>query len=58
MSGRHTSGFALRFPRIVRLRDDKPPEEINTLADVQDLYRRTSGASPRERRGKERPSGA
>ena len=58
MSGRHTSGFALRFPRIVRLRDDKPPEEINTLADVQDLYRRTSGASSRERRGKERPSGA
>ena len=58
MSERHTSGFALRFPRIVRLRDDKPPEEINTLADAQDLYRRTSGASPRERRGKERPSGA
>jgi len=57
MSERHTSGFALRFPRIVRLRDDKPPEEINTLADVQDLYRRTSGASSRERRGKERPSG-
>ena len=25
-SNRHDSGFALRFPRIVRLRDDKPVE--------------------------------
>ena len=59
-SARHTSGFALRFPRIVRLRDDKPPEEINTLDDARDLHRRTSGGPARERRrgGKERPSGA
>ena len=38
-SRRHDSGFALRFPRIVRVRDDKPPEEINTLDDVRLLYR-------------------
>ena len=34
----HESGFALRFPRIVRIRDDKPASEINTLADVETIY--------------------
>jgi DNA ligase-1 len=34
----HESGFALRFPRIVRLRDDKPPEEIDTLDRVREIY--------------------
>ena len=36
-SPRHKSGYALRFPRIVRLRPDKPAGEINTLADVRAL---------------------
>ena len=36
-SVRHDSGFALRFPRIVRVRDDKPPSEIDTLARVRGL---------------------
>ncbi|HJW70044.1 MAG TPA: ATP-dependent DNA ligase, partial [Candidatus Binatia bacterium] len=36
-SGRHSSGYALRFPRIVRVRDDKPVEEIDTLARVREL---------------------
>jgi DNA ligase-1 len=39
-SDRHGSGFALRFPRIVRLRDDKPPAEIDTLSRVRDLHER------------------
>ncbi len=34
----HESGFALRFPRIVRVRDDKPPEEIDTLERVRNIY--------------------
>jgi DNA ligase-1 len=38
-SDRHESGFALRFPRIVRLRPDKPVEEIDTLARVEEIYR-------------------
>jgi DNA ligase 1 len=38
-SDRHDSGFALRFPRIVRIRDDKPVSEIDTLARVQEIYR-------------------
>lgn len=36
-SNRHKSGFALRFPRIVRLRPDKLVAEIDTLATVQKL---------------------
>jgi DNA ligase-1 len=36
-SARHKSGYALRFPRIVRLRPDKPVEEIDTLAAVRAL---------------------
>jgi DNA ligase 1 len=35
----HESGFSLRFPRIVRVRDDKPPEEIDTLERVRAIYR-------------------
>ncbi len=36
-SARHKAGYALRFPRIVRIRDDKPPAEIDTLARVREL---------------------
>jgi len=43
-SSRHKSGFALRFPRIVRLRPDKRPEEINTLDEVRALHRRLIGS--------------
>ena len=38
-SNRHQSGFSLRFPRIVRLRTDKGPAEIDTLANVERLHR-------------------
>jgi DNA ligase-1 len=38
-SNRHQSGFALRFPRIVRLRIEKSPTEIDTLANVERLHR-------------------
>ena len=37
------SGYALRFPRIVRIRDDKPVEEIDTLERVAELYERYFG---------------
>jgi DNA ligase-1 len=37
-SARHQSGFALRFPRIVRLRTDKSAAEIDTLATVERLH--------------------
>ncbi|HZD50560.1 MAG TPA: ATP-dependent DNA ligase, partial [Silvibacterium sp.] len=37
-SERHNSGFALRFPRIMRIRDDKSVNEIDTLARVEEIY--------------------
>lgn len=36
-SKRHKSGYALRFPRILRLRDDKTVDEIDTLETVRKL---------------------
>ncbi len=37
-SERHDSGFALRFPRIKRIRWDKSPNEIDTLDKVRQIY--------------------
>ncbi|MBA2647946.1 MAG: ATP-dependent DNA ligase [Pyrinomonadaceae bacterium] len=37
ISKRHKSGYALRFPRILRLRDDKTVAEIDTLETVGKL---------------------
>jgi DNA ligase-1 len=36
-SARHTSGYALRFPRIVRVRPDRSPGDASTLGDVARL---------------------
>jgi len=37
-SDRHNSGFALRFPRIVRLRPDKTPQQTDTLERVREIF--------------------
>lgn len=34
----YKSGFALRFPRFVRLREDRSAEEISTVEDVRQLF--------------------
>jgi DNA ligase 1 len=39
-SARHESGYALRFPRIVRLRPDKRPEDADTIVTVKEIYER------------------
>ncbi len=36
-SPRHKSGVALRFPRMLRWRKDKPVDEANTLDDLKEL---------------------
>lgn len=35
-----TSGFALRFPRLERFRDDKKPEQATTLKEIERLFNR------------------
>jgi DNA ligase 1 len=42
-SERHSSGYALRFPRIVRLRRDKSAEEADTMETVRKIYSAQSG---------------
>ena len=37
-SDRHNSGYALRFPRIVRLRPDKLPDDADTIEVVKEIY--------------------
>jgi DNA ligase-1 len=37
-SARHKSGYALRFPRILRWRKDKKPEDADDVARVEALY--------------------
>jgi DNA ligase-1 len=36
-SPRHKSGYSMRFPRIVRLRPDKRPQDANTVEDVRTI---------------------
>lgn len=43
-SNRHKSGYALRFPRILRIRHDKPPEEADTLETVRQLATQLNGS--------------
>ncbi len=38
-SQNYSSGYALRFPRIVRIRDDKGPDDAETLERIDALYR-------------------
>lgn len=40
-SSRHKSGYALRFPRIVRWRRDKRPQDADDLQTVEALYARS-----------------
>jgi DNA ligase 1 len=37
-SDRHESGYALRFPRIVRLRPDKLPQDADTVETAKQIY--------------------
>jgi DNA ligase-1 len=38
-SPRHKSGIAVRFPRMLRIRLDKPLREANTLQDLESLLK-------------------
>ena len=43
-SPRHKSGVAVRFPRMLRIRDDKPLHEADTLPGLQALMRQPATA--------------
>ena len=43
-SARHKSGIAVRFPRMLRWRQDKPLNEADTLASLRALLPTSSGA--------------
>ncbi len=45
-SSRHDSGYALRFPRIARIRKDKTVAEIDTLESVSKLFSSQSSGTP------------
>ena len=43
-SDRHNSGFALRFPRILRIRRDKTAEDIDTIDRVREIFEKQKKA--------------
>ena len=45
-SKRHKSGYAMRFPRIARIRHDKTVDQISTIDEVRRIY---EGQLKRER---------
>jgi DNA ligase-1 len=50
-SSRHESGYALRFPRILRLRMDKSADEIDTLETVKEIVARQASGTKRKEAG-------
>lgn len=50
-SSRHESGYALRFPRILRIRTDKSPEEIDTLETVKEIFARQADGGKKKEAG-------
>ncbi|MEK7182836.1 MAG: ATP-dependent DNA ligase [Patescibacteria group bacterium] len=49
LSPRHTAGnkrgrgYSLRFPRLVRFRDDKNPEDATTVGEIEEMYQQQLG---------------
>jgi DNA ligase-1 len=35
---KHTSGMGLRFPRFLRVREDRRPQEVTTIEEINRLF--------------------
>jgi len=57
-STRHKSGLAMRFPRIHRLRWDKPPGEADRLETLERMLDTKTGATTHDRAGSGRSAPA
>src|SRR3989344_735784 len=42
-STKYPTGYALRFPRLLRIREEKTKEDINTVKDIERLFRQQRG---------------
>jgi DNA ligase-1 len=51
-SDRHESGYALRFPRIVRLRPDKSVNEADTIERAREIFSSQAKDGSLNRRGR------
>jgi DNA ligase-1 len=40
VSPSHTVGYALRFPRLIKFRDDKSPKDATTLSEIKQMYKK------------------
>ncbi|EKD99665.1 MAG: hypothetical protein ACD_22C00214G0006, partial [uncultured bacterium] len=38
-SSTHTAGYALRFPRLIKFRTDKKPQDTTSLEEIEDIYK-------------------
>jgi len=54
-SDRHSSGYALRFPRIKRIRWDKSPQEADHLERVVELYDSSANTARQREKAAARP---
>jgi len=54
-STRHKSGIAVRFPRMLRIRDDKPLHEADSLAELEALLAVATQARTPDVTARERP---
>ncbi|XP_035891329.1 DNA ligase 4-like [Anopheles stephensi] len=55
-SDSYAAGYTIRFPRIVTTRADKLPDEVCTLAELEQLASGTSGHSPADSSARTRKS--